>query len=193
MSRFSLTNVAAYLLNLVDARIIDDINVIQMARCVYTVEHCDSGSQAAIRIHEGQACNFVFMCLHSLIRSRFRNRINSWFSGIFFQSPQMRVEPLVIFPAFRNWQFAELSTTKRQLWSSGFSAWLGGNMHLKGHSDYISRFCRCAPLILWSSMATKLVPKLAETTEVAHGTSWNIFHATSPWSIKSKSLNLFEI
>ena len=100
MSRFSLTNVAAYLLNLVDARIIDDINVIQMARYVYTVEHCDSGSQAAIRIHEGRACNFVFMRLHSLIRSRFRNRINSWFSGIFFQSPQMWVEPPVIFPPF---------------------------------------------------------------------------------------------
>ena len=103
ISRFSLTNVAAYLLNLVDARIIDDKNVIQMARCVYTVEYCDSGSQA-IKIHEGRACHFVFIYLHSLIRSRFRNRINSWFSGIFFQSaqPQMRDEPPVNFPASQN-------------------------------------------------------------------------------------------
>ena len=57
---------------------------------VYTVEHCDSGSQAAIKIHEGRACNFVFTCSHALIRARYRNRIESWFPVIFFPSPPKR-------------------------------------------------------------------------------------------------------
>ena len=70
---------AMYLLSLVDARIVDDISVTQMARSVYTVDHCDSESQAAIKIHKGRACNFVFMCSHALILSRLRNRIDSWF------------------------------------------------------------------------------------------------------------------
>ena len=75
----------------------------------------------------------------ALIRSRFWNRINSWFSGIFYQSPhpQMRDEPPVIFPAFGVgvYQFAKLSITKRQLWSGSFSACLGGNMRLNERSD----------------------------------------------------------
>ena len=109
-----------------------------MALCVYTVEHCDTASQAAIKIHEGRACNFVVMCLHSLIRSRFRNRINSWSSEIFFQSPQtqMRDELPVIFPASRSWRLPICqSATNRQLWSGSLSACLGGNMRLNGRSD----------------------------------------------------------
>ena len=151
ISRSSLTNVAAYLSNLV--HIIDDMNVIQMARCVYNVEHCDSGTQAAVKIQESRTCNFVFTCLQWLIRPRLRNRINSFFSAIFFQSPRTQKweEPQVIFPDSRIWRLSicKLSITKRQLWSAGFSAWLSGNMLLKGHSDYISHFCRCAPLELY--------------------------------------------
>ena len=101
------------------------------------------------------------MCLHSYAQD---SGINSWFSTIFFPSSQTHVrdEPPWFFPplGIGVYQFAKLSTTKRQLWSGRFSAWLGGNMHLNGHSDNFHPLC--AHLIPWSSRATKLVAKLAE-------------------------------
>lgn len=67
----SLRDAGSKLLRVVDTRIIDDMNVIQM-ELVYTGEHCDSGSEAAIKIHEHRSCNFVFTCSYALIRSRTR-------------------------------------------------------------------------------------------------------------------------
>ena len=138
ISRSSLTNVAAYLLNFVDTRIIDDKNVIPMAQCVYTVEHCDSGSQAAIKIHEGRACNFIFMCLHSYAQGSGIELILG-FQGFSsdLPNPKWGTSLTLFFPPLGVgvYQFAKLSITKRQLWTGSFSAWLDGNMRLNGHSD----------------------------------------------------------
>ena len=108
-----------------------------MARCVYTVEHCDLGSQA-IKIHEGRACNFVSMCLHSYAQDSGIELILG-FQGFCSNLPKPKWGTSLpwFFPALGVgvYQFAKLSTTKRQLWSGSFSAWLGGNMRLNGHSD----------------------------------------------------------
>ena len=138
ISSSSLTHVATYLLNLVDARIIDDKNVIQMARCVYTVEHCDSGSQAAIKIHECRACNFVSMCLHSYAQDS-RIELILGFQGISSNLPNPKWGTSLpwYFPPLGVgvYQFAKLCITKCHLWFGSFSACFGGNMRLNVHSD----------------------------------------------------------
>ena len=109
-----------------------------MARCVYTVEHCDSWSQVAIKIHEARTCNFVFMCLHSYAQGSGIELILG-FQGFSSNLPNPKWGTILrwFFPhlGVGVYQFAKLSTTKRQLWSGSFSAWLGGSVSLNGHSD----------------------------------------------------------
>lgn len=103
-SRSSLRNAAPRfnLLKLVDTRIIDDINVIQMAGVYTPSSIAIQDHRLAIKIHERPPCNFVFTCLYALIRSRIRpipefEHFPQWKAAVFvtyprkFSPPQTRV------------------------------------------------------------------------------------------------------